>query len=429
MPSSLTPELFAQHLQRAKRVYWPGCAGASSLFEAWLKDQAEAAAGVDFCGVWIPGINRFDASALHPSTTGTSFFLPADLHAGWQRGAVNYLPLHYSEIVRYLGTPGRFDVCLLQVAPPDHAGQCSLSVACDFTPDVLAGLDTGATVLAHVNPRLPRTRGPSVAASRIHAWVHADAPVLTLSDDSSKAPTALAAVAQQVAGLINDGDTLQLGLGRLQGAVLAQLTRHRQLRVHSGMVSDGLLGLLQAGALAERSTKQAPVCTGVALGSAALYAAVADPALVQFAPVSHTHAHATLAALPHFKAVNSFLQVDLLGQVNGEVLGGRQVSGLGGLLDFLRGARASAGGMGIVAGTATVSVNTGPQAVSRIVPVLAAGPVGVTRADVDVVVTEHGAAHLRHLGMDDRARALINIAAPQHRDALQNAWHTLRRTL
>jgi acyl-CoA hydrolase len=424
MPTHLTPERFAQHLRLAQRVYWPGCVGPSTLFEAWLKDQPEAAAGVGFCGVWIPGINRFDATALHPSTTSTTFFLPPDWHAGWLRGAVNYLPLHYSDIVRYLGTPGRFDLCLLQVAPPDDAGQCSLSVACDFTPDVLAGLKPDAMVLAHVNPRLPRTRGPSVPASRIHAWVHADAPVLTV-DGGAEVKPALAAVARQVAGLVHDGDTLQLGLGRLQGAVLAQLTGHRQLRLHSGMVSDGLLALSQAGALAGRSIQQPPVCTGVALGSAALYAAVADPTLVQFAPVSHTHAHAVLAAVPRLKAINSFLQLDLLGQVNVAMLGGRQVSGLGGLLDFLRGARASARGLGIVAGTSTV----GADRASRIVPLLAAGAVGVTRSDVDTVVTEHGTAHLRHLGVEDRAVALMRIADPLHHDALQTAWHTLRRTL
>jgi acyl-CoA hydrolase len=207
--------------------------------------------------------------------------------------------------------------------------------------------------------------------------------------------------------------------------VLAQLKHHRQLRVHAGMVSDGLLGLLQAGALADRSMQQPPVCTGVALGSMALYEAVADPAWVRFAPVSHTHAHATLAALPKLKAINSFLQIDLLGQVNVDVLGGRWVSGVGGLVDFLRGARASVGGLGIVAGTATAGADLTP----RIVPLLPPGAVGITRSDVDTVVTEHGAAHLRCLGVQERAQALIRIAAPQHQDALQSAWHTLRRTL
>jgi acyl-CoA hydrolase len=428
-PVTLTPERFAQHLRLApgasKRVYWPGCAGASPWFEGCLTQHADDLAGVDFCGVWIPGVNRFDPAALHPQARATSFFLQPDLQASWQRGALTYLPLHYSDISRHLATPGRFDLCLLHVAPPDDAGQCSLSVACDFTPDVLQGLRADALVLAHVNPRLPRTRGPSVPVSRIQAWVHADTPVLTVADAVFNRNDPLVQVAQQVAKLVDDGDTVQLGLGRLQGAVLAQLKHHRQLRVHAGMVSDGLLGLLQAGALADRSMQHPPVCTGVALGSLALYGAVADPALVRFAPVSHTHAHSTLVALPRLKAINSFLQIDLLGQVNVDRLAGRQVSGLGGLVDFLRGARGSDGGLGIVAGTATVGADGAP----RIVPLLPPGAVGIARSDVDTVVTEQGAAHLRHLGVAERAQALIRIAAPHHQAALQSAWHTLRRTL
>jgi acyl-CoA hydrolase len=158
-----------------------------------------------------------------------------------------------------------------------------------------------------------------------------------------------------------------------------------------------------------------------------LYSAVADPALMRFAPVEHTHAQATLAALPRLHAVNSALQIDLLGQVNVSTLAGRCVSGVGGLVDFLRGARASAGGRGIVAATAEVPARGAVPAHSRIVPLLDAGPVGVARGDVDTVVTEHGAAPLRALGEDARAQALIAIAAPSQRAALQEAWHTLRR--
>ncbi len=449
MPLSLTPDSLAAYLRPGCSVYWPGCAAHSCLFEAWMKAAPEMAAGVNFSGVWIPGFNRFDPTALHPQARASTFFLPPSLRAGWQRGAIDYRPLHYSEIERHLRTPGLFDVLMLQVAPPDADGLCSLSLAADFTPTVLqavagstrvagggggggGGLRTGsrdrrgAVVLAHVNPELPRTNGPAVAVQAITAWVHQAAPLLTLADAPPDA--ALLAVAQQVAERVRDGDTLQFGLGRLQAATLAALRSHRQLKLHSGMVSDGLLGLLQAGALAPTSNRpgsQPPVCTGAALGSPALYAAMADAALVRFAPVSHTHAHATLAALPRLVAINSAIEVDLLGQVNCEWLHGQQVSGVGGLVDFVRGARASAGGRAIVAATATA----GQGARSRIVPLLAPAAVGLARSDTDTVVTEHGAAALRHLGVQERAQALIAVAAPEHRDALQQAWHTLRRTL
>lgn len=427
MPATLTPELLAQQLRPGARVYWPGCAGHSPLFERWLRAAPDLAAGVHFCGMWIPGVNRFDPTALHADARATTFFLPPELHAGWQRGAVEHLPLHYSDAVQWLGAPGRFDVLLLHLAPPDAQGRCSLSLAADFTPAVLAGLAAGARVLAHINPRLPTTRGPAVHVSQITAWVHADLPPLTV--DEAPPDPATEAVARHVAGCIQDGDTLQFGLGRLQAAALRALGGHRRLRIHSGMVSDGLLGLAAAGALAgcESSADGAvpPVCTGVALGGSALYSRMTDAELVRFAPVQYTHAHATLAGLRGFVSVNSALQIDLLGQVNCETLGGRQVSGVGGLVDFMRGARASPGGRALVAGTATA----GRVGASRIVPLLPPGPVGVARGDIDTVVTEHGAAQLRHLDTDARAQALIKVASPGHREALQAAWHTLRRTL
>ena len=431
MPALLTRALFAQTLRPGSCVYWPGCAGHSALFESWLQDAPEQAAGVHFCGVWIPGVNSFDPTALHADARASSFFLTPELRPAWERGALDLLPLHYSDVVRWLTVPGRFDVLLLQVAPPDDAGQCSLSVAADFSADVLAahvraGVHTGlgqATVLAHVNPRLPRTRGPSVPVACISAWVeHAAAPLCV---QDAPVDAHLAQVAQQVARFVNDGDTLQFGLGRLQAAVLAALHAHRQLRVHSGMVSDGLLGLMEHGALAPRSVHTPPVCTGVALGSAALYAALADPTLVRFAPVSHTHAQATLAALPNLVSINSALEIDLFGQLHVDNLAGRQLSGVGGLVDFARGARASPGGRAIVAATALA----GRTQRSRIVPLLGPGAVAMARADADLVVTEFGAARLRQVGVDDRAQALISIADPAHREALTEAWHTLRRSL
>lgn len=413
MPAVLTAATFADALAGCRRLYWPGCAGHSQVLEAWLRDAPMLAAGRWFAGVWIPGVNRFDPTALHAQARAASIFLAPDHAAAQSRGAFDHLPLHYSEAVHWLRTAARFDAVLLQVAPPDAHGRCSLGVACDFTPAVLQGLAANARVLAHVNPQMPRTAGPWVAADRIDAWVVQEAGLPGLDDGVPDA--ALQAVARRVAAHVDDGDVLQLGLGKLQGAVLAALHSHRRLRIHAGMVTDGLLPLRDAGALAADT----PVTTGVALGGAALYAACADPALVRFAPVEFTHAHATLAALPKLVAINSALEIDLWGQVNCEALDGRVVSGVGGLVDFVRGARASAGGRAIIAGTATV----GRSGRSRIVPRIVGAPVALTRHDVDLVVTEHGSAALRGLPSDARARALIDIAAPEHREWLARAWH------
>jgi acyl-CoA hydrolase len=232
-------------------------------------------------------------------------------------------------------------------------------------------------------------------------------------------------VARNVASLVRDGDTLQFGLGRLQARVLAALSQHRDLRLHAGMVSDGLVQLHASGALAAPSAERPPVCTGVALGGPALQALVADGTLVRFAGVEYTHSQATLAAIPNLVAVNSALEIDLFGQVNCETLGGRQISGVGGLVDFIRGARASAGGRAVIAATSVA----GRGRRSRIVPELNHRLTGIARTDIDHVVTEYGIASLRGLGVDARARALIAIAAPESRPALEARWHTLRQTI
>lgn len=422
MPHALTPARFLGHLRPGTRVYWPGCAGHSPLFERWLQASPAHAQGVEFCGVWIPGAGRFNPTALHPQARARVIFLPPALHVAHDEGRVAMMPLHYSDAWRWLGTPGRFDLVLLHLSPPDAAGQCSYSVAADFSPAVMDALDPGVAVLAHLNPLLPRTRGPSVPLSRISAWVEAAEPPLTVADESPD--EAMTRLAQHVAALAGDGDTVQLGLGRLQAAVLAQLRDRRDLRLHAGMVSDGLLGLIEAGALAGRSRQRPPVCTGVALGSAALYEAVADETLARFEPVSCTHAPATLAAVPQLLSVNSALQVDLLGNVNVEWLNGRRISGVGGLLDFVRGARWSPGGRSVLALNATAAGGT----LSRIVPVLDAGCTSVPRSDVDYIATEFGCVNLRELDAEGRARALIGLAAPAFREGLQQAWHTLRRS-
>lgn len=422
MPPALTPSGFLGCLRPGLRVYWPGCAGHSPLFERWLGASPEQARDVEFCGVWLPGANRFDPTALHPQARARVIFLPPAMHAAHDEGRIGMMPLHYSDAVRWLGTPGRFDLVLLHLSPPDAQGRCSYSVAADFSPAVLEALDPGVPVLAHFNPRLPRTCGPAVELSRISAWVEAAEPPLTVADEAPDEP--MTRLAQQVATLARDGDTVQLGMGRLQAAVLAQLRSRRGLCVHAGMVSDGLLGLLQAGALAPRSRDKPPVCTGVALGSQALYEALADETLARFAPVSFTHAPMALAGVPRLLAINSALQVDLYGNVNVEWLSGRRVSGVGGLLDFVRGARLSPGGRSVLALNAAAAGGS----VSRIVPVLDAGCTSVPRSDVDFIATEHGCVNLRELDADARAQALIGLAAPAFREGLQRAWRTLRRS-
>ena len=414
MPALLDANSFLDHLRPGAEVYTAGCAGHSLLFEAWLQQAPERSAGVRFTGVHIPTVNRFDFASLHPGARQRTIFLSAELRDSWLAGRVDYLPMSYSATYQWLSQEAEFDVALVQVAPPDENGQCSLGVAADFTP---AAWPRAKRVLAHVNPRMPRTHGPSIPWSRIDAAIEHDGPLLEAPDPAPD--PAMDAVAERIVTLVPDRATLQLGLGRLQSAVLRALCGRRDLRLHTGMVSDGLLALIADGALAPAPDA---VVAGVALGSQALYDAVAGR--VQFREVGHTHDHGVLRAIPRLTAINSALSVDLLGQVNGDCLGGRQLSGIGGLPDFLRGARQAPQGRGIIALPAAT-----PKGQTRIVPILPAGPVSVTRLDADCVVTEHGIADLRHLDVHARARALIAIADPSHRESLERDWHGITQQL
>jgi acyl-CoA hydrolase len=414
MPRPLDADTFFDHLAQGSEVFAPGCAGHSLLFESWLRAAPERCAGLRFTGVHIPTVNTFDFAGLHPQTRQRTIFLSSDLRTSWLDGRVDYLPMTYTATWRWLREVVSFDTVLVQVAPPDADGNCSLGVACDFTP---AAWPRATRILAHINPRMPATRGPSIPLARITAAIEQEMPLLDLPDPA--ADGAMDAVAGQVATLVEDGATLQLGLGRLQSAVLRAVRERRNLRIHSGMVSDGLLGLLDSGAL---SAAPDAVVAGVALGTQALYDAA--PRHVTFREVGHTHDHAVLGAIPRLTAINSALSVDLLGQVNGEFLSGRQLSGVGGLPDFLQGARQSAGGRGIIALPAST-----PKGESRFVPMLPSGPVSLARVDADCIVSEYGVADLRHLDVHARARALIAIAAPDHRESLERSWQELSHRL
>jgi len=203
---------------------------------------------------------------------------------------------------------------------------------------------------------------------------------------------------------------------------LKSLQSHRGLRIHAGMISNPLVELLDSGAI---ESDYGAITTGVAIGTDALYNRAVEDDRILFAPVTYTHAISTLADIPNFKAINSCIEVDLFGQANAEFIKGRQVSGSGGLVDFLRGAAESDGGRAILALASTARKGT----ISRIIPRLPHDATSIPRADVQSVVTEHGVADLKHKSIEDRAQALIGIADPQFHDQLAADWHEIRKGL
>ncbi|MEQ7156281.1 acetyl-CoA hydrolase/transferase family protein [Brevundimonas aurifodinae] len=416
MPISMTMDAAIDALKTAVpnggRVFIPGCAGEPLALAETLARRPEAAAGLTFEGVWIPGVNRTDWAGLHDDARAEAIFLAPEWRDSFVAGRMTFAPLTYTQVWRRLS--GRaFDAGVFTVAPPGADGRCSLGVAADFSPAVF---ERTRFRIGLIHAGMPAVAdGPTVPLAAFDAVVEVDTPLPGYG--AGAIDPVSAAIASRVAALIPDGATVQTGLGKSGVATLAALGDRRGMRVHSGMVTEPLIDLL------DRDTVDA-VTTGVALGSAALYARVAADPRVRFRPVGQTHAIATLASIPRFVAVNSAIEVDLFGQVNAEWMDGRQVSGAGGLIDFLRGAWASETGVPVVALTASAKGG----ALSRIVPRLACPP-SVARGDPVVVVTEHGVADLRGLSIDGRAEALIAVASPAHRDRLADDWSAMRRAM
>ncbi len=405
-----TPWLAERMRGTGGRVFIPcGAAEPLALFEGF-QAAPELAAGLTFVGAFLPTANRSDWAGLHEDARAEGTFASADWRGSLEAGKFTFRPLTYFQTYGWLETTP-LDAAVFQVSPPDADGNCSFGAAADLSPAVIG---REVIKLALINPRMPRTDGPSAPLAAFGAVAEIDRPLAEY--DAGALDPAFDRISQTVRELTPDGASVQFGIGKAGVAALAALEGRKGLKIHSGMVTDPLLPVLDSGAADE-------VVTGLALGTAPLFERCGADPRIRFAPASFTHDIRTLAAIPRLVAVNSALEVDLFGQANAEFIGGRQVSGVGGLTDFLRGARLSEGGVPIVALNATA------KGASRIVPRLAPDAVSVPRADIGVVVTEHGAADLRGLDLDGRAQALIGIAAPEHRDDLSNAWDEMRRKM
>jgi 4-hydroxybutyrate CoA-transferase len=417
MPEIIGPERVPDLLRPGMTVFVEGASGEPTALLEALAAAPEASDGVHFVGCRVPGVNRIDPASFHAGARLTSFFVFGDIARSYETGKVRFLPLHYSAIFSYLAALP-VDLALIQVTPPDADGLCSLGPSVHFVPAVL---HRAKTVVAEVNAAMPRpAHSVLVPYERLDVVVETAHPLVPL--ETGPPSQQAQRIGQHVAGLVEDGDCIQVGIGKVAASVLAALHGHKDLGLHGGMVTDEVIDLHAAGALtgARKSIDRGVMVCCTALGTRVYdWAATRDD--LRFAPVSHTHDVRVLAQIDRFVAINSGLAVDLFGQANVEMLRGRQVSGTGGLLDFVRGARLSRGGRSILALPSTAG------GASRIVPRLdEAHVVSLPRADADIVVTEHGTAHLRDRSIDERAQALIRVADPAARDALANAWDALR---
>jgi 4-hydroxybutyrate CoA-transferase len=376
---------------------------------------------VHYAGCLLPGVNRIDPASFHATARLTSFFVFGDVARSYATGKVRFLPLHYSGIWDYLAALDPIDLALIQVTPPDRRGHCSLGVSVHFVPAVL---DRASALVAEINAAMPRpAQSFEIPYDRLNWVVESERPLVRLAT-GDPAPE-IDRIGRNVASLIEDGDTIQIGIGKVPAAVLGSLQGRRDLGLHGGLVSDGVAALHAAGVLtgARKSHERGIMVCTAALGGEQVYQWAGRCPELRFAPVRHTHDVRVMAQIDRFVAINSVLSVDLCGQANAEMLDGRQASGTGGLLDFVRGARLAKGGRSILALPSSAGGKT-----SRIVPRLGEDDVvSCPRADADIVVTEHGVAHLRDKSIDERAEALIAIAHPSFRDALAGEWAAIRR--
>lgn len=401
----MSPDEIIAGLPHGARLLAQGGAGESRvLAEALGRLKRD---DLHVTGVWLPGVNRATYGVEHGARVTTFFMTPELKRTG---GNVEFLPLPYSEIGPYLRAQ-HFDACLAMLTPPDADGVCSFGPAVDFLAELWPAIPMR---IAQLNPATPRTHGPGIPREALAHIMEHETPLPSAPPE--RADDTAQAIAAHVAAFIPDGATLQAGIGKLPGACLRAASARRGLRIHSGLIGDWVLDLLDAGALAD-----APIVAGMALGSERLYREAASSRF-SFRPASYTHSPLAMSALERFVTLNGALEVDLLGQVYSEAGPGGLTSGPGGALDFARGAKL-AGGLRIIALPASAAKGT----LSRIVaPGAGKGPVSLTRLDVDVIVTEVGAADLRGLSHDARAERLVAIADPAHQPALAEAWRTYR---
>jgi acyl-CoA hydrolase len=408
--------------------------------------EALVARGEELRNVEITHLHTYGPTPYTDSRWAGHFSLRALFVAENTRAAVNsglasYTPVFLSDVPALLatGAPLAVDVAFIQVSPPDAHGYCSLGPSVDVTR---AAVEHARLVVALVNPSMPRTHGESlISFAQIDRAVHWDAPLYQVAP---KPPSeAQLRIGRHVADLIEDGATLQLGIGAIPDATLQALGDRRDLGVHTEMFSDGVLDLVERGVItgARKERNRGRIVASFVIGSRRLLDFIDDNPMVEMRPSDYTNSTVIIREFERMVAINSAIQVDLTGQVCAESIGSYLYSGVGGQMDFLRGAALARHGRPIIALPATVESPTthgleplpGPLdlepmggVMSRIVPILTPGSaVTTSRAHVHYVVTEYGVAELHGRDLAERARALIAIAAPQFREPLERAAHAL----
>ncbi len=399
------------------RVYVHGSAQTPTHLLTAVAKQADRLRNVEFVFITVYGDIQIDKPEFADSFKINSLFVSASIRDAVNEGRADYVPVFLSEI------PDLFnqnilpvDVALVQVSPPDKHGYCSLGVSVDVAR---SAVNNAKHVIACINPNVPRTHGDGlIHINQFDSMVYCESPLYEARYGDRVGPTEIK-IAGHVAGLIEDGATLQMGIGAIPDAVLRTLVNHKNLGMHTEMCSDGVIDLYDKGVI-NNKCKQIHPNKGVsafALGTRRLYDFVDDNPAIQFLDIDYVNDPHIIRRNNKMVAINSAIEIDLTGQVCADSIGTYQYSGVGGQMDFMRGAALSKGGKPIIALPSRTH-----KGVSRIVSFLKSGAgVVTTRAHMHYVVTEYGVAYLFGKNLRQRAKALINISHPDDREDLEKA--------
>ena len=416
-PTYHTAEEAVKHIKSGDRVFIHGSAATPvHLIQALQQRHAELEK-VELVSITTLGDVDFNDPAWRGSFFFNSLFVSANTRSVVNSAKGDYVPVFLSQIPK-LFKEGflPLDVAIVQVSPPDIHGFCSLGTSVDIAR---AAVDTAKYVIAQVNPNMPRTHGDGfIHISKLHTLVWHES-VLPEVDYSAKITDAMVTIGQHVASLVDDGATLQLGIGGIPDQVLKNLGTHKNLGLHTEMLSDGVIPLIQNGVInnSQKRINRGKSITSFMIGTRKLYDFVNDNPAIRVMDISYANDTSVIRQNPQVTAINSAIELDLTGQVCADSMGTYQYSGIGGQMDFIHGASLSPGGRPIIALPSVTS-----KGISRIVPFLKEGAgVVTTRGHIHWIVTEYGKVNLFGLSFKQRAKALIGLAHPDHRETLDRA--------
>ncbi|HTD39312.1 MAG TPA: acetyl-CoA hydrolase/transferase C-terminal domain-containing protein [Mucilaginibacter sp.] len=415
----ITAEEAVKCIEPGYRVFIHGSAATPVCLVEALQKRHHELFNVELVSITTLGNVNFDRPEHRKSFYFNSLFVSAATRSVANSENGDYVPIFLSQIPQlFHQNILPIDVALVQVSPPDAHGYCSLGTSVDIAR---AAVDTAKHVIAQVNPLMPRTHGDGfIHINKIDAmvWHKSELPEVNYSFEANDI---VEKIGYNVASLVEDGATLQLGIGSIPDHVLKNLTNHKNLGIHSEMISDGIISLIERGIInnSQKKLNKGRSVTAFITGSRKLYDFVNDNPAIRVMEINYVNDTSIIRQNPKVTAINSAIEIDLTGQVCSDSIGTYQYSGIGGQMDFIHGASLSEGGKPIIALPSQTS-----KGISRIVPFLKEGAgVVTTRGHVHWVVTEYGIVNLFGKSLKQRARALIEIAHPDHREMLQNAFY------